>query len=82
MDQNLLRWSLKQRISDKFKSQKFSKKRFKIIDRINNNCYLAKMYQTNDNTVLCRYFEKPKPQQIQQKKKLEIIMKQTKHKQA
>jgi len=33
------------------------------------------MYQTNDNTVLCRYFEKPKPQQIQQKKKLEIIMK-------
>lgn len=61
--------------SDKFKSQKFSEKRFKIIDQINNNCYLAKMYQTNDNIVLCRYFEKPKPQPIQQKKKIEIIMK-------
>lgn len=61
--------------SDKFKNQKFSEKRFKIIDQINNNCYLAKMYQTNDNIVLCRYFEKPKPQLIQQKKKLEIIMK-------
>jgi len=61
--------------SDKFKSQKFSEKRFKIIDQINNNCYLAKMYQTDDNIVLCRYFEKPKPQPIQQKKKLEIIMK-------
>ena len=61
--------------SDKFKSQKFSEKRFKIIDQINNNCYLAKMYQTNDNIVLCRYLEKPKPQPIQQKKKLEIIMK-------
>jgi len=61
--------------SDKFKSQKFSEKRFKIIDQINNNCYLAKMYQTNDNIVLCRYFEKPKPQTIQQKKKIEIIMK-------
>lgn len=48
--------------SDKFKSQKFSEKRFKIIDQINNNCYLAKMYQTDDNIVLCRYFEKPKPQ--------------------
>ena len=36
---------------------------------------LAKMYQTDDNIVLCRYFEKPKPQPIQQKKKLEIIMK-------
>ncbi len=61
--------------SDKFKSQKFSEKRFKIIDQINNNCYLAKMYQTNDNIVLCRYLEKPKPQPIQQKKKIEIIMK-------
>ena len=61
--------------SDKFKSQKFSEKRFKIIDQINNNCYLAKMYQTDDNIVLCRYLEKPKPQPIQQKKKLEIIMK-------
>ena len=61
--------------SDKFKSQKFSEKRFKIIDQINNNCYLAKMYQTNDNIVLCRYFEKPKQQPIQQKKKIEIIMK-------
>ena len=61
--------------SDKFKSQKFSEKRFKIIDQINNNCYLAKMYQTDDNIVLCRYFEEPKPQPIQQKKKLEIIMK-------
>ena len=39
------------------------------------DCYLANMYQTNDNIVLCRYFKKPKPQQIQQKKKLEIIMK-------
>ena len=48
--------------SDKFKSQKFSEKRFKIIDQINNNCYLAKIYQTDDNIVLCRYFEKPKPQ--------------------
>ncbi|WP_103577279.1 hypothetical protein [Campylobacter concisus] len=61
--------------SDKFKSQKFSEKRFKIIDQINNNCYLAKMYQTNDNIILCRYFEKPKTQPIQQKKKIEIIMK-------
>lgn len=61
--------------SDKFKSQKFSEKRFKIIDQINNNCYLAKMYQTNDNIVLCRYLEKLKPQPIQQKKKIEIIMK-------
>ena len=61
--------------SDKFKSQKFSEKRFKIIDQINNNCYLAKMYQTNDNIVLCRYFEKPKEQPIKQKKKIEIIMK-------
>ena len=61
--------------SDKFKSQKFSEKRFKIIDQINNNWYLAKMYQTNDNIVLCRYLEKPKPQPIQQKKKIEIIMK-------
>ena len=60
--------------SDKFKNQKFSEKRFKIIDQINNNCYLAKMYQTDDNIVLCRYLEKPKPQPIQQKKKLEIIM--------
>ena len=60
--------------SDKFKSQKFSEKRFKIIDQINNNCYLAKIYQTDDNIVLCRYFEKPKSQPIQQKKKLEIIM--------
>ena len=48
--------------SDKFKSQKFSEKRFKIIDQINNNCYLAKIYQTDDNIVLCRYFKKPKPQ--------------------
>ena len=61
--------------SDKFKSQKFSEKRFKIIDQINNNCYLAKMYQTNDNIVLCRYFEKPKEQPIKQKKKIKIIMK-------
>lgn len=61
--------------SDKFKNQKFSEKRFKIIDQINNNCYLAKMYQTNDNIVLCRYFEKPKEQPIKQKKKIEIIMK-------
>lgn len=48
--------------SDKFKSQKFSEKRFKIIDQINNNCYLAKIYQTDNNIVLCRYFKKPKPQ--------------------
>ena len=60
--------------SDKFKNQKFSEKRFKIIDQINNNCYLAKMYQTNDNIVLCRYFEKPKEQPIKQKKKIEIII--------
>ena len=61
--------------SDKFKSQKFSEKRFKIIDQINNNCYLAKMYQTDDNIVLCRYFEKPKQEPRKQKKKIEIIMK-------
>ena len=48
--------------SDKFKNQKFSEKRFKIIDQINNNCYLAKIYQTDNNIVLCRYFKKPKPQ--------------------
>jgi len=51
---------LKQRRNDKFKNQKFSEKRFKIIDQINNNCYLAKIYQTDDNMVLYRYFEKPK----------------------
>lgn len=46
--------------SDKFKSQKFSEKRFKIIDQINNNCYLAKIYQTDDNYSFMQILRKTK----------------------